>query len=113
MALQKPQRRLLGFCFLENEIFFGDVVVITVKTILGLDVVRINSYSFAMKLLSAFWRYWKWVCVALMTSFVVLALLAAALQFFKSPSENRKAIEGCLDRGGTWDDGEGLCKAAA
>jgi hypothetical protein len=67
-----------------------------------------------MKLLSAFWRYWKWLCVALMTSFVVLALLAAVLHYFKSPpGENRKTIDACIEGGGTWDDGEGLCKNAA
>ncbi|HEU4837861.1 MAG TPA: hypothetical protein VFS88_00450 [Micavibrio sp.] len=66
-----------------------------------------------MKLLSSFWRYWKWLCVALMTSFVMLALLAAAIQYFKSPGENRKAIDACIEGGGTWDDGEGICKNAA
>lgn len=68
-----------------------------------------------MKMLSAFWRYWKWLCVALMTSFVVLALLAAAIHYFKSPSADdlRKAIDACIDGGGTWDDGEGFCKNAA
>lgn len=66
-----------------------------------------------MKLLSAFWRYWKWLCVALMTSFVLLALVAAAVHLFKSPATDRKAIDACLDGGGTWDDGAGLCKAPA
>ena len=66
-----------------------------------------------MKLLSAFWRYWKWLCVALMTSFVLLALLAAILHFVKTPSSDREAIEACLESGGTWDDGAGLCKAPA
>lgn len=66
-----------------------------------------------MKLLSAFWRYWKWLCVALMTSFIILAILAAAVHYFKSPAADRKAIDACLDRGGTWDDGEGICKIAA
>ena len=67
-----------------------------------------------MKLLSAFWRYWKWLCVALMTGFVILAVLAAAIHYLKSPAaENRKAIDACIGNGGIWDDGEGLCKNAA
>ena len=66
-----------------------------------------------MKLLSAFWRYWKWLCVALMTSFVLLALLAAAIHLLKSPAPDRKVIDACLDGGGTWDAGAGLCKAPA
>ena len=65
-----------------------------------------------MNILQSFWRYWKWLCVALMTSFVVLALAAAALHYFKSPAPSRE-IGDCLDKGGTWDDGEGLCKTAA
>lgn len=66
-----------------------------------------------MRLLSAFWRYWKWLCVALMTSFVLLAILAAAVQYFKSPAADRKAIDACIDGGGAWDEGEGRCKTAA
>ena len=66
-----------------------------------------------MKLLSAFWRYWKWLCVALMTSFVLLAIVAAIVNHFKSPVEKRKAIESCIDSGGVWDDAESFCKTAA
>lgn len=65
-----------------------------------------------MKLLSAFWRYWKWLCVALMTSFVLLAILAAIVTYFKMPEPDGH-IRDCIESGGTWDDGEGLCKAPA
>lgn len=65
-----------------------------------------------MNILQNFWRYWKWLCVALMTSFVVLALAAAVINHFKSaPAGNGAAA--CIESGGTWDEGEGLCKAPA
>jgi hypothetical protein len=66
-----------------------------------------------MKLLSAFWRYWKWLCVALMTSFVLLAIVAAIVHVVKTPSQDRGVIDACIDNGGTWDAGAGLCKAPA
>jgi hypothetical protein len=65
-----------------------------------------------MKLLPTFWRYWKWLCVALMTSFIVLAALAAAINHFKSSGPSGE-IGACIEKGGTWDDMEGLCKSAA
>ncbi len=66
-----------------------------------------------MKLISAFWRYWKWLCVALMTSFVVLAILAALIASFKLDPIDKTPIERCIDSGGSWDAGEGVCKNAA
>ena len=65
-----------------------------------------------MNIAKEFWRYWKWLCVALMTSFVVLALAAAVVHYFKSARVNDGAAA-CIDSGGTWDDGAGLCKSPA
>lgn len=62
----------------------------------------------------AFWAYWKWFCTALVTSTVILLLIATLLGQFKSGTVDRqKLINDCIDRGGTWDDGAGACKSAA
>ena len=66
-----------------------------------------------MNILSAFWRYWKWVCVALMTTFVVLALAAALINWMKKPSADKRLISQCIDNGGTWDDDRAECRSAA
>lgn len=72
-----------------------------------------------MNLLSSFWRYWKWLCVALMTSFVLLGLIALLVVNFEMP-EPDKAIRECIESGGIWevapgqsgDSASGFCKAA-
>lgn len=66
-----------------------------------------------MNILQNFWRYWKWLCVALMTTFVLLYAAATIINYFKSPSEDKKMIGECIDRGGTWDAVENICKTAA
>ena len=67
-----------------------------------------------MKLWISIWHFWKWLCVALMTSFAVLALLAAFVTMFKSGSKiDKQTIEDCMDTGGTWDADAGKCKHAA
>jgi hypothetical protein len=50
------------------------------------------------------WRYWKWLCVSLMTSFIVLGSLAYLLGGFDtaSPPELSPA-EQCLESSGTWN----------
>lgn len=68
---------------------------------------------FDMNILSAAWRYWKWLCVALTTSFAVLFLLAAIVTHFKSSTSDKDSIGRCIDSGGTWDDENQACKAAA
>ncbi len=65
-----------------------------------------------MNILQNFWRYWKWLCVALMTTFVVLALAAAVINHFKSaPAES--GAEACIESGGTCDEGGQFCMAPA
>lgn len=66
-----------------------------------------------MKLLSALWRYWKWLCVALLTSFAVLAVVAAIITSFKLDPLDKTPIEHCIDTGGTWNAEEGVCRRAA
>ena len=64
-----------------------------------------------LKVVKEFWRYWKFLCVALMTSFVILFLLAWIMTQFEFP-EPDKNIRECIESGGTWDDQELICKAA-
>ena len=66
-----------------------------------------------MNIAKEFWRYWKWLCVALMTSFVVLALLAAIITYVKPSAIPREQIDACLDGGGAWDADTQSCKAPA
>lgn len=62
---------------------------------------------------AALWRYWKFLCVALLTTFVVLFLLAAILGAFKSVQIHDDRPGKCLDAGGTWNADEQMCKTAA
>ena len=67
-----------------------------------------------MKLWSAFWAYWKWFCTALVTSAVVLLLVATAIDALKPVKvDQQKLIQECIDKGGTWDEGAGVCKSSA
>lgn len=67
-----------------------------------------------MKLWSAFWAYWKWFCTALVTSTLVLLLVATLVQHFKPVGEDlQKRIEECIDKGGTWDADALTCKTQA
>jgi len=65
-----------------------------------------------MPILQSLWHYWKFLCVALVTSCVVLGVLALLLDGFEIP-EPDKDIRLCLESGGTWVQEEGLCKAPA
>lgn len=65
-----------------------------------------------MQILQALWRYWTWLCVALLTTAAVLYLAAAILNHFKT-SAPAKEIAACLDMGGTWDDDSGECRTSA
>ena len=64
-----------------------------------------------MSIAREFWRYWKWLCVALMTSFVILFLLTWIISYFDMPEPDSNIRE-CIEGGGTWDDENHLCKAA-
>lgn len=65
----------------------------------------------AMKLWSAFWAYWKWFCTTLVTSTVLLLLIAVIAKGLTSIDERQKdAIATCIERGGAWDDAAGVCK---
>lgn len=57
-----------------------------------------------MKLLQAFWRYWTWVCVALVTTCLVFGAMTLVIQYFKKDTllPAYPAAE-CLEQGGTWD----------
>lgn len=67
-----------------------------------------------MKLWLIFWAYWKWFCTALVTSTLILLIVAMLIQSVKSGWVNpQKEIEHCIDRGGTWDEEGGICKTAA
>jgi hypothetical protein len=64
-----------------------------------------------VKFLKEFWQYWKWLCVALMTSFVILFVLSMIITHFQMP-EPDKNIRECIESGGTWDADSLICKAA-
>lgn len=66
-----------------------------------------------MKLLSAFWRYWQWLCVALVTTAVLLYALSIAVGYLKKNAPDKDLIGQCIENGGTWDEGKGVCKSAA
>lgn len=66
-----------------------------------------------MNILKSFWTYWKWLCVALMTTFVILIIAAAILTWFKKPSADQKLIGDCIDNGGSWDEERSECRSAA
>lgn len=66
-----------------------------------------------MKFLQMFWRYWKWLCVALGTTFILLFVLAAILNHFKQVHINDDRPVKCLDAGGTWDAEEQQCRMAS
>lgn len=66
------------------------------------------------RVLKEAWRYWKWLCVASVTSFIVLVTLTYLLGGFAdktppplSPSEQ------CLDNGGRWNADTLDCEHAA
>ncbi|PZQ47415.1 MAG: hypothetical protein DI551_03365 [Micavibrio aeruginosavorus] len=65
-----------------------------------------------MTILKAAWRYWKSLCIWFGTAFVVLVIIAAIVNHFKITSD-KGVISQCIESGGAWDDGEGLCKSAA
>jgi len=67
-----------------------------------------------MNIAQHFWRYWKWLCVALVTTAVVLFLLATLVNFFKSSAGPDTAPPAqCIDQGGTWNAEEGRCQFPA
>lgn len=66
-----------------------------------------------MNLLKTFWRYWVWMCVALVTTAVALYILSAIVTYFKSTPVDKDVIGQCIDQGGTWDEGEGACHRPA
>lgn len=80
---------------------------------MALDIIRIKSYTLRMKILAALWRYWKWLCVAIFTTFVVLYLLAALLGSFKSITINDDRPQKCLDTGGAWNADDQRCHIAS
>lgn len=64
-------------------------------------------------MLQKLWRYWKWLCMALRSTFVLLALLAGTITYFKSSAKaNRDVIDECIDSGGTWDASTQECLRA-
>ena len=63
-----------------------------------------------MTILKSFWHYWKWLCVALVSTVVVLYPLALVVQHFSGPDVTKEQISRCIDHGGTWDDEAKVCK---
>ena len=67
-----------------------------------------------MKLWSAFWAYWKWFCTALVTSLVILLLIATIIEQFKKHTvKDDNPAAACIEKGGTWDDSAQSCNSAA
>ena len=67
-----------------------------------------------MKIWTIFWAYWKWFCTALVTSTVILLLVATAINALKPVKvDQQKLINECLDKGGAWDSDAGACKSSA
>lgn len=58
-----------------------------------------------------FWAYWKWFCTALVTSTILLLLVAIAIDAVMSAHTGRQDPAGqCLEHGGAWMAEEGACR---
>lgn len=67
-----------------------------------------------MKILHEIWRYWKSLSVWFCTAFVVLFILAAIVDHFKTPpAAPDDPAARCLDDGGTWDAEKVHCRFSA
>lgn len=66
-----------------------------------------------MNLVKTFWRYWMWVCTALVTTAAALYVLSTVVTYFKAAPAHQDQIGQCIDEGGTWDAEEGQCKRPA
>ncbi|MFA5593470.1 MAG: hypothetical protein WC989_09190 [Micavibrio sp.] len=60
-----------------------------------------------------FWRYWKWLCVAFVTTCIVLYLIATLVNQLKPEADTQLEPQTCLETGGTWNDDAGECSYAA
>ena len=65
-----------------------------------------------MTILQNLWRYWKWLCVALLTTTLVLFLVATVLTNFKPFGDDDAAATECVDSGGTWNADTRACERA-
>lgn len=67
-----------------------------------------------MKLWLHFWAYWKWFCTALVTSTILLLLVATLIDAIKSVKVDQQSpAQTCLERGGAWVEEEGRCRFSA
>ena len=64
------------------------------------------------KIGTEFWRYWKWLCIALVTTTVILFLLAAMLTNFNPFGPKDDAANICIEGGGTWNADTSACHRA-
>ena len=61
-----------------------------------------------------FWAYWKWFCTALVTSTVLLLLVATLVDMIRTPPARAPGgASTCIDKGGTWDEEPATCRAPA
>jgi hypothetical protein len=70
-----------------------------------------------MKRLSLiFWAYWKWFCTALVTSTLLLMLVAFVVGLLDPNTVSEKDLRAqCIETGGTWDESDSvpICRAPA
>lgn len=63
------------------------------------------------KILAQAWRYWKWICVALLTTYALLILATGIINFFKSPAPSKLSpAEHCIESGGRWNADTQSCE---
>ena len=64
--------------------------------------------------LSEAWRYWKWLCVTMMTTTILLMIATWVLGGFKDQeAQELSPSEQCLDDGGRWNAETSDCEHAA
>lgn len=63
------------------------------------------------KIAAEAWRYWKWLCVAFMTSVIVLGILAYLLGGFNPAPVMPSPSEACIDNGGRWNADTESCES--
>lgn len=68
------------------------------------------------KLWVIFWAYWKWFCTALVTSTLLLMLVAFVIGLLDPNTVSEKDLRAqCIEKGGTWDESDSvpICRAPA
>ena len=65
-----------------------------------------------MMIFKEIWRYWKWLCVALVSTTAILLLAATVLTYFNPPDVPPPGRDVCIESGGTWNADTLSCERA-